>query len=114
MSNEQTSPLVGNIFFEGPEGFKEHFQYTAKDAAEFVSSRKALLDALKSIGAKPEVKKQPYAPKAGQPSPMAQAAGAVFGACPQCGGALRSRNRRDGTGSFVGCSNFPDCRYIQK
>ena len=32
--------------------------------------------------------------------------------CPQCGGKLIMRNGK--YGSFIGCSNFPKCRYTQK
>lgn len=32
--------------------------------------------------------------------------------CPQCGGKLVQRNGKYGT--FVGCSNYPKCRYIKK
>ena len=34
------------------------------------------------------------------------------GICPHCGGKLRMRNGK--YGSFIGCSNFPKCRYTQK
>ena len=29
--------------------------------------------------------------------------------CPECGGKLRERNGRNGR--FIGCSNYPNCRY---
>jgi len=29
--------------------------------------------------------------------------------CPQCGGALEERSGK--YGKFLGCSNFPQCRY---
>ena len=32
--------------------------------------------------------------------------------CPECGGKLIMRNGK--YGSFIGCSNFPKCRYTQK
>ncbi|WP_204517307.1 topoisomerase DNA-binding C4 zinc finger domain-containing protein [Brevibacillus fulvus] len=32
--------------------------------------------------------------------------------CPACGGKLTQRHGR--YGSFVGCSNFPSCRYVVK
>lgn len=32
--------------------------------------------------------------------------------CPQCGGKLIMRNGK--YGFFIGCSNFPKCRYTQK
>lgn len=32
--------------------------------------------------------------------------------CPTCGGILKERNGQ--RGKFLGCSNFPKCRYIQK
>jgi DNA topoisomerase-1 len=35
----------------------------------------------------------------------------VLGACPTCGKPLRRRSGR--RGSFVGCSGYPDCKYIQ-
>jgi hypothetical protein len=35
------------------------------------------------------------------------------GGCPEDGGDLVRRERRDGSGSFVGCANFPDCNYIE-
>jgi DNA topoisomerase-1 len=34
-----------------------------------------------------------------------------LGACPQCGKPLRRRSGR--RGSFVGCTGYPDCKYIQ-
>lgn len=34
------------------------------------------------------------------------------GICPQCSGKLIMRNGK--YGSFIGCSNFPKCRYTQK
>ena len=34
-----------------------------------------------------------------------------LGACPQCGKPLRRRSGRRGT--FVGCTGYPDCKYIQ-
>jgi DNA topoisomerase I len=35
----------------------------------------------------------------------------VLGACPTCGKPLRRRSGR--RGSFVGCTGYPDCKYIQ-
>jgi DNA topoisomerase-1 len=35
----------------------------------------------------------------------------VLGSCPTCGKPLRRRSGR--RGSFVGCSGYPDCKYIQ-
>ena len=32
--------------------------------------------------------------------------------CPRCGGTLVKRNGKYGT--FMGCSNYPKCRYIKK
>lgn len=34
------------------------------------------------------------------------------GVCPRCGGKLVERNGR--YGKFMGCSNYPKCRYVQK
>lgn len=34
------------------------------------------------------------------------------GVCPRCGGQLVERNGR--YGKFMGCSNYPKCRYVQK
>ena len=34
------------------------------------------------------------------------------GVCPKCGGKLIMREGK--YGSFIGCSNFPKCRYTQK
>ncbi len=34
------------------------------------------------------------------------------GVCPKCGGELITREGK--YGSFIGCSNFPKCRYTQK
>jgi DNA topoisomerase-1 len=42
----------------------------------------------------------------------AQASEAVGKACPRCGGALVKRTGK--YGEFVGCSNFPQCRYVDK
>ena len=33
--------------------------------------------------------------------------------CPECGSVLVERKSRFGT-TFVGCSNYPKCRYIKK
>lgn len=33
------------------------------------------------------------------------------GICPRCGGQLVSRKGKNGT--FIGCSNFPKCRYTK-
>lgn len=33
------------------------------------------------------------------------------GVCPRCGGQLVERNGR--YGKFMGCSNYPKCRYVQ-
>ncbi len=33
------------------------------------------------------------------------------GICPQCGGKLIMRKGK--YGSFIGCSNYPNCRYTQ-
>ena len=35
-----------------------------------------------------------------------------YGTCPECGGELVKRNGK--YGEFLGCSNFPECRYIKK
>ncbi len=35
-----------------------------------------------------------------------------LGACPECGKALRRRHGKHGP--FIGCSGYPECRYIQK
>ena len=32
--------------------------------------------------------------------------------CPECGGKLREKNGQ--YGSFIGCSNYPKCRYTRK
>jgi len=45
---------------------------------------------------------------AAQPEPNA------LGFCPTDGGTLVRKQRKDGSGSFVGCNNFPTCSYIQK
>lgn len=34
------------------------------------------------------------------------------GVCPKCGGELIMRDGK--YGKFIGCSNFPKCRYTQK
>ena len=34
------------------------------------------------------------------------------GVCPKCGGQLIMRDGKYGT--FIGCTNFPKCRYTQK
>jgi hypothetical protein len=41
-----------------------------------------------------------------------QKATADLGVCPQCGAKLVERNGK--YGSFIGCSNFPKCRYTAK
>ncbi len=58
-------------------------------------------------GCAPEaVKKgEPYVEKPKPPAPMKP----VSGCCPHCGGELRERKGK--FGSFMGCSNYPHCRY---
>ncbi|MGM0841747.1 MAG: NERD domain-containing protein [Bacillota bacterium] len=34
------------------------------------------------------------------------------GVCPKCGNQLVTRHRKNGKGSFKGCSGFPKCRFI--
>ncbi len=36
----------------------------------------------------------------------------IDGKCPECGGALINRQGR--YGSFVGCANYPKCKYVQR
>jgi ssDNA-binding Zn-finger/Zn-ribbon topoisomerase 1 len=36
---------------------------------------------------------------------------ALTSTCPLCRGLLRLRHRRDGQGSFLGCSQYPTCRF---
>jgi hypothetical protein len=48
-------------------------------------------------------------------TPIAAAAQAPRGFCPQCGeGNLIKKQRKDGSGSFIACDQFPACNYIQK
>jgi len=75
-----------------------------------------------------QVVQSTYPPVAPTPSPAAQPGGAMApatappvmgapanGPCPACGvGSLEWKQRRDGTGSFLGCNNYPNCRYIAK
>ena len=52
--------------------------------------------------------------KDGRPATDGEAPAAeaeALGACPQCGKPLRRRSGR--RGSFVGCTGYPDCKYIQ-
>ncbi len=52
--------------------------------------------------------------KGDSPPAGGEAEGAVpeeLGVCPTCGKALRRRTSR--RGSFVGCTGYPDCKYIQ-
>lgn len=46
--------FVWNVFFKGPEGFKEHIQATAEDGEALAGARAAVLGTLKTIGASPE------------------------------------------------------------
>lgn len=34
--------------------------------------------------------------------------------CPQCGHPLKERQRKDGSGSFLGCIGYPNCKFIYK
>jgi RecB family exonuclease len=45
-------------------------------------------------------------------NPNAQSNGEFEGACPQCGGELSERKGK--FGSFIGCKNYPDCRYTRE
>ncbi len=36
------------------------------------------------------------------------------GICPRCGKPLVLRHRKDGSGSFYGCSGFPKCKFTKK
>lgn len=58
-------------------------------------------------------------PVAAGPSATAPVGGAApqsvqsNAACPSCGiGQMIWKQRKDGTGSFLACSNFPNCKYI--
>ena len=44
------------------------------------------------------------------PRPEPREAVPDFG-CPRCGGLLLTRNGR--YGDFIGCENFPECRYTE-
>jgi DNA topoisomerase-1 len=51
------------------------------------------------------------APAAGADGTAAEAAAEALGACPDCGKPLARRQGRKG--SFVGCTGYPSCKYIQ-
>ncbi|HEY8755767.1 MAG TPA: type I DNA topoisomerase [Candidatus Dormibacteraeota bacterium] len=51
------------------------------------------------------------APEAGAESSTGSAAPEELGACPDCGKPLARRSGRRGT--FVGCTGYPSCKYIQ-
>ena len=38
--------------------------------------------------------------------------GEDFGACPECGGGLRKIEGK--FGDFLGCSNYPECKFTKK
>ena len=43
--------------------------------------------------------------------PMTAPTFAIVVRCPKCEGFLSDRPRRDGSGTFLGCDNYPDCRF---
>lgn len=45
------------------------------------------------------------------PEPVKKAAKIEVNKCPDCGGDLKEKMGK--FGRFVGCSNYPNCRYIR-
>jgi hypothetical protein len=101
-----------NIFFRGPEGYKEHVQAQFEDGTELGTARTNVLTVLKEIGAKPEEERKQYpqqrtAPDQGAQNLAAQAAaqGAVQKACPVHGSPMQykaggfSRTKTDAAGN---------------
>jgi len=41
------------------------------------------------------------------------ARGAAGKPCPKCGKPMRLRDRKDGSGQFLGCTGYPNCRHIE-
>jgi len=73
--------------------------------------------ALRKAGAEmPKVQVETPPPTAGQAGKTGKAkvkaATPTGKTCPQCGGVLVQRKGK--YGAFVGCSNYPTCRYIEK
>ncbi|MBN1137474.1 MAG: type I DNA topoisomerase [Anaerolineae bacterium] len=102
-------------------GFTSQMEDTLDEIASGRAERLATLEAfwaglepaLQKVGAEmPQVRVEtPPAParRAGKPSKAATPTGKT---CPRCGGALFQR--RGKYGPFVGCSNYPKCRYVEK
>lgn len=51
------------------------------------------------------------APSGGAQPAQQPSADSTFGPCPKCGGELRTRRRKDGSGEFVACSGYPECKF---
>lgn len=105
-----------DIFFLGPESYGEHIQVKATDIEALSAGRKKMIEWLQKIGATTLPRDVLYGKKT-----AVDAAKEVFGRitedlgeCPDCGSALAKRRRRDGSGSFIGCTNFPECKYIAR
>ncbi len=70
-----------------------------------------------NLGTCKECKERLQSEKSTGQSPRHQKAkmnpgGATFNICPRCGGELAERNGK--YGKFMGCRNYPDCRYSRK
>ena len=57
-------------------------------------------------------RERPRRPRPGAPGRAPASVDPELGTCPDCGGALARRAGRYGT--FVACSRYPTCRYVQK
>jgi len=117
--------LVG--FF--PDLFDYGFTAQMEDTLDGIASGRAerlatleafwagLEPALRKAGAEmPKVQVETPPPTAGQAGKTGKAkvkaATPTGKTCPQCGGVLVQRKGK--YGAFVGCSNYPTCRYIEK
>ena len=80
--------------------------------AQFMARQQELVAAWVADARKqmPAGRAQPDAPGTTRPRETASAAG--LGECPECGKPLQQR--RGKFGLFVGCSGYPDCRYIRR
>lgn len=104
--------LRGNSVEEAVELAAEFFdsETVIDDLRAIFDLKRATAIVAAAFDAQPE--KTPEAPA---PTPISKAPSASAGTCPECGkGQLVKKNRKDGSGTFTGCNNFPNCRYIAK
>jgi len=103
LKDPSTTAVMERMLSEVAEGKASLAQFMARQeelVAEWVREARSRM---------PSGRAQPDAP-GGAPAPAQKDPN--LGECPECGKALQ--RRRGKFGAFVGCSGYPDCRYIRK